>query len=147
MSTSQTTVALLAAAALCGFFFGLSEPRSTAAPVPCAMWDCTDVYAWWVDGNPGGTKCFSAQKPGSKPPFKGTDNLTNALVHGYVPASIGKLPVIQNGTFDRYKWDSTDYQCAQVNGQWPSPQQALPGQGATANFDANVVRSICTQGP
>ena len=143
MRTNATMVALLAGAALCGFFFGLGEREAAAIPLPnCQTFNCKTIYGWYVNTGDQ-TKVFSAQTPGAIPPWNANNSTNNATVQLFTPNSNENTPLNGAGTFDRWSWTNFNATCAQVNGAWPAPMEVTP-QGTFSVDARGVTRSTCT---
>ena len=144
MRRTPIVAVFLVQAFLCGFCFRLGESRLAANPtfVACGQWACIDQYSW----NPGtlkGTQCYTAQVPGSKWPWNGTANTTNALVNFYTPASTGKLPINPSGTFDRWIFPSFNNNCRNGN-TYPMPNTVIATGSPPTPDTTGVPRFTCS---
>lgn len=66
MKTNEMTILALIGVGACSFFFGLGQQETSAQVQNCTVSCCEDLYSWWINGNPGGTQCFSAQAKGQR---------------------------------------------------------------------------------
>lgn len=144
MKTNERTILTLIVAAACGFCFGLGQQQVPAQVANCQSSCCEPLYAWWVDGTPGGKQCMSAQFAGATWPFAAGDNTTTAIVSVYLPARTpGGCKLDPAGTYDRWTWPSNLAACSAVGGLFPSPQSVTPSAPPPKLSMAGAPRNIC----
>ncbi len=143
MKTNERMTFALIGAAVCSLCFGLGQRQTSAGVDNCVRSCCEPLYAWWFNGAPGGTKCFSAQVTGSTYPFAAGANTTTALVAVSLPVQTpGGCELNPAGFYDRFEWPNNAPACNAVGGVFPSPQSTTP-VGTPATFSAAAGRRTC----
>lgn len=132
MNTRKTAGGLVLLAGVTGFAFQFGHRQAEATtPNPCPLQPCRDVYGWWVEGSPGGTKCFAAEIDHTDQnggPNKDTHD-TYGVLNIYAVVSNGNKQDIV-GKIDKYIYPDHSQTCGKENGKWQSPQEVAPaGKG------------------
>jgi len=132
MKTLERLFVLSCIAGLTGYFFHLGERQALADPAPCEIRSCKDLYAWYT-----GTYLDSAEKSSTT-----VDPDSNAIPAIYSTPVMGSTTLVSAGTYNRWWWSTSTATCQQIGGQWPFPQEIIPG--GTHAFDSSASKNTCT---
>ena len=124
----------------CGFCSRAGERDAQAAPNACPF-GCRQVYAWWINGTPGGNQCFAVEKMGTKTADPTTHTSTASPLYNTAPTGGSVKTTNPPVSIDRWIYPSCYATCGLVGGQWQTPQEASPAN--TGRFDATITQTIC----